>query len=91
MTDDQMLDGDRSTIDDIGGRTILDECGALQPHIDEIDAYCTLPLRITHNALSGITLEIGPFNFSGRDIQALRAALDGIDRIEQTGPWRACR
>jgi hypothetical protein len=65
-------------------RIVLDELGAIDPHIDETDSVCTIPLRLVHHSACGVHLELGPYSLSELDIESLRAALTAYDQA--TGP-----
>jgi len=66
-------------------RTILeDEFEPILVHLDEIDSGCRLPLRVTHNPICGVTLEIGPYDLNGHDVEKLRLAIVMFDRWRTT-------
>lgn len=63
-------------------RMVLEEHGAIEPHIDESDSYCSMPIRLTHNA-AGLQLEIGPYDLDAQDVARLRAALNAYEHHER--------
>jgi hypothetical protein len=67
-------------------RLVLEDHGAIEPHIDELDSYCSMPIRLTHNA-AGIHLEVGPYDLDDSDVARLRAAITAYDNHE----WRRRR
>jgi|KBSSwiStaDraftv2_1062776.scaffolds.fasta_scaffold03943_20 hypothetical protein len=74
-----ILDAPRT--DDL--RTILDdELDPLVASIDEIDGCCTLPLRISHNPVCGVVLEIGPYDLNYHDVVQL------CEAIRKFNEWR---
>lgn len=82
MSDFPILDGNRESTED---RMVISECGELEPYIDEIDGWVSMPLRVTTTPGVGIVLEVGPYTLDGRDVARLRAALDHWD-ITTNGP-----
>ena len=73
-----ILDFDRDSTPDAfdNGRVVLAECEAMEPVVDEIDAWVNLPLRIVHSAVAGLCIEIGPYSLAATDVRALAVALD---------------
>ena len=71
-----VLDAER---DDADGRTVIAELGKIQPHVDEIDDWVTMPLRVAHTPLAGIVIEVGPYTLDRTDVERLHAALRGYD------------
>jgi hypothetical protein len=62
------------------GRTILTDHGYLEPYIDDMDDWCAMPVRVTHNPNNGVGIEIGPYTLDDpSDIGVLRAALRSYD------------
>ncbi len=82
MSDFPVLDGNRDCTED---RMVIGECGELEPYIDEIDGWVSMPLRVTTTPGVGIVLEVGPYTLNGRDVTRLRAALRSWD-IANNGP-----
>lgn len=80
MTDFPILDAVRLPPDQPGGRTIIDTLGHLEPFLDETDYWCSMPLRLVHNQLAGIGIELGPYSLNANDIDQLRAAIAAYDR-----------
>lgn len=76
MTNFPTLDAPRTTEH---GRIIYDHLGHLEPHIDELDTWCTIPIRLAHNQTAGWHLELGPYNLNHTDIETLRAAIYHYD------------
>lgn len=80
MTDFPLLDADRAVANAELGRDVIAELGAVEPHIDELDSWCTLPLRLVVDQAAGMHLEIGPYSITGDDIERLRAAIKAYDQ-----------
>ncbi|BBZ25417.1 hypothetical protein [Mycolicibacter hiberniae] len=59
-------------------RLALEELGLIEPHIDELDSYCSMPIRVTANA-AGMHLELGPYDLDASDVARLRAAINAYD------------
>jgi hypothetical protein len=79
MTNLPVLDGSYATATAELNRVIIDTFGHIEPHIDELDTRCALPLRLVHNQAASWHLEIGPYAIDGRDIEKLRAAIHAYD------------
>lgn len=88
---DSVLDDPRHELND-SGRTILsDDFPPLQGSVESVEGYRLLPVRVGHNPITGITLEVGPFDFGGDDIATLRQAIDTVDRIIASTHLRSAR
>ncbi|ALC05954.1 hypothetical protein CDES_07745 [Corynebacterium deserti GIMN1.010] len=74
-------DADRYDIDREGSREVIQELGIPEPHTPNNDSWARLPMRITTSAASGITLELGPYDFSGQDFLALEHAVNEMRAI----------
>ena len=61
-------------------RSIIDFYGYLEPHIDELDTWVAMPLRLVHSQLAGFELEVGPYSLSAADIHTLRSAIAAYDK-----------
>lgn len=85
MTTLPILDSPYTTATAELGRTILDTLGHLEPHIDETDTRCALPLRLVHNQATGCHLEIGPYALEPTDINRLRQAIQVYDTAARPG------
>jgi hypothetical protein len=84
MTDFPVLDSPRdSEYDD--GRVILTEHGVIEAYVGEIDSWCSVPVRVTHGPLNGVTLELGPYDLDRRDVARLREAIRAYD-VANNGP-----
>ncbi len=86
MTDFPILDAPRTEAKNDLFRTVIDELGAIEPHIDETDYWCTMPMRLSHNAAAGIVLEIGPYDLDREDVNRLREAIRKYDTCTRGGP-----
>lgn len=82
MTDTRfpVLDAPRTEANHSLGRVILDYHGELEPYIEEIDSWISMPVRLVHDQAAGIHLEIGPYSLDRRDIERLHAALTAYDQ-----------
>lgn len=80
MTDFPILDAPRDSATADLMRELIDESlDPIEPHVDETDSTITMPLRIAHNAATGIYIELGPYDLDDRDIKRLREALRRYD------------
>ncbi|MGV0618169.1 hypothetical protein ABQE58_25075 [Mycolicibacterium elephantis] len=79
MPDFPVLDAPRTEGNRTLGRVVFDHLGVIEPYIEEIDSWVTLPMRLVHDQAAGIHLEVGPYSVAGRDIERLRAALRAYD------------
>lgn len=86
MTDFPILDGNRESTED---RMVISECGELEPYIDEVDGWVSMPVRVSHTAGAGVVLELGPYSLDARGVARLRDALRSWD-CATNGPtiWR---
>lgn len=75
-----ILDGSYGSATAQLGRVILDFNGHVEPHIDEVDYWCAMPLRLTHDQGGGFRLECGPYSLSHTDIERLREAIPDTTR-----------
>lgn len=80
MNDFAILDAPRAGANRELGRAIIDYLGCIEPAIDEIDAFCSMPIRLVHNDAMGFGLEVGPYDLGGSDIERLRAAINAYDQ-----------
>lgn len=85
MTTFPILDSPYTTATAELGRTILDTFGYLEPHIDETDTRCALPIRLVHNQATGLTIELGPYELEPTDINRLRQAIHAYDAAARPG------
>ncbi|CAA0136115.1 Uncharacterised protein [Mycolicibacterium vanbaalenii] len=76
------LDDSRSFATAELDRMVLEEHEAIEPHVDELDSYCSMPIRLTHDA-AGLHMELGPYDLDARDVARLRAAINAYDRHER--------
>jgi hypothetical protein len=59
----------------VEGRVIFTNLGGLEAYIPEIGRLVELPLRITHSAWAGLSLEIGPYVVGRQGAEKLRDAI----------------
>ena len=71
-----VLDAPRSP--DIG-RTVQDFHGYLEPYIDELDDWSTMPVRLAHTTTNGWCIEVGPYTLDAADVERLREAIAAFD------------
>lgn len=62
------------------GRVVFDHFGYVEPHLDEVDGWCSMPLRLVHDQAAGWHLELGPYDLDRSDIELLRRAIAAYDR-----------
>lgn len=74
-----VLDATYAVANDELGRHVIAELGAIEPHIDELDSWCLLPLRLVVDQAAGLHIEVGPYSLSELDIERLRAAIAAYD------------
>ncbi|ODR03783.1 hypothetical protein BHQ15_17800 [Mycolicibacillus koreensis] len=73
------LDAPRATANTEYNRDIIDILGHIEPYVGEVDYWCSMPIRLTHNQAAGFILEVGPYDLDRADIDALRAAIVAYD------------
>lgn len=73
------LDASRATATAEYNRAIIAFLGRIGPYLGEVDYWCSMPLRLTHNQAAGFILEVGPYDLDRADIDALRAAIVAYD------------
>ena len=73
-------DADRSGVDEWSMREIITDHGMAEPSKPEMDSFVRVPVRVSHNAGSGFTLEVGPYDFSGEDFALLEKAVTEMRR-----------
>jgi len=61
------------------GRTLLSEHGAIDPYVVDMDDWCSMPVRVSHNDSAGVVIEIGPYTLDHYDVNHLRAAVRAYD------------
>lgn len=81
MTNFPVLDASYAEANTELFRTVLENLGVIEPRIDETDSWCAVPLRIVHDAASGVHLELGPYALDPADIERLRAAIERYDAV----------
>lgn len=79
MTDFPILDSSYTHSTAEYNRVILDHYGYVEPHLDETDDWCAMPLRLVHDQAADFHLECGPYSFDRADIERLREAIAGYD------------
>jgi hypothetical protein len=77
MSDFPILDGPRT---DEFGRVVIDDLGVIEPYIDEVESWITMPIRLVLGPLTGWLIEVGPYSLDEVDIEYLRAAIATYDR-----------
>jgi hypothetical protein len=75
---------DRPHDDQTPGRVVCDEYGSLEPYLDEIDYWCSMPVRLVVTCGVGLHVEIGPYSVDPEDIELLRKAIAGYDACRRT-------
>jgi hypothetical protein len=78
MPDFPILDSERNGDND-PGRIVIQEHGAIEPYLPEIDYWCTMPVRLVYTVGLGGVIEIGPYTLNRDDIARLRAAIADYD------------
>jgi hypothetical protein len=84
MPDFPVLDAPRPVANAELGRVIIDFFDYLEPHIEELDDWISLPLRLIYSQADGFGLELGPYTLGRADIERLRAAIAAYDQA--SGP-----
>jgi hypothetical protein len=64
------------------GREVIEEFPAIWPHRDVTDDSVRLPIRLSHVAGVGFSMEIGPYDLDRADVEILKAFIASWDRIE---------
>lgn len=82
MNDFPILDGPRT--DEFG--RVIDDLGVIEPHIDEVDLWITMPMRLLHGPLTGWLIEVGPYSLDEIDIMRLCAAIATYHRVTRRRP-----
>lgn len=75
-----ILDSDRTEANDELNRFVVEGFGYIAPHIDEIDSWCSMGVRLAHNDAAGWVIELGPYDLDATDIHALRRAIAAYDQ-----------
>ena len=73
MSDFPVLDAPRSP--EIG-RVIMSVHGHLEPYVDEMDYWCSMPIRLAHTTTNDWCIEMGPYTLDATDIFRLIEAID---------------
>lgn len=69
-------DAKRDYADGDLNRNVFDDYGMATPCTPEDDNFARVPIRVSHNEGSGITVEVGPYDFGeGEDFRRLEAAV----------------
>lgn len=79
-----LLDAHRAEGNTELSRVIMDAFGNIEPYIDELDYWCSMPVRLVHNIAAGWHLEVGPYGLAHSDIQRLRQAIAAYDQAAGT-------
>jgi hypothetical protein len=61
-------------------RDIQDNLGYVEPYLSEVDNWCSMPVRVSHNTAAGWHIELGPYDLDRADIELLRRAIAAYDR-----------
>ncbi|GAA4296812.1 hypothetical protein [Mycobacterium paraffinicum] len=64
------------------GRQVVRDLGVIEPRVDEVDWWFTLPLRLVISQADGFHVAIGPYALNAADIEVLRNAIGAYDRIQ---------
>lgn len=75
-----LLDASRAEADGSYSRTIMDAFGFVDAHVPETDGYCSMPLRLVHDALGGWRVELGPYDLDAADLFALKQAITAFEQ-----------
>lgn len=60
-------------------RAVLDHLGYVEPHIEETDGWCSMPVRLVFDQAAGLHLEVGPYDLDAADIDVMRRAIAAYD------------
>ncbi|UXA12404.1 hypothetical protein KXD97_00335 [Mycobacterium sp. SMC-8] len=74
--------------DRVGDRTVLHDAGHIHPFLDETESCFALPVRVTHNPVTGIVLELGPYSLARESLEQLREAVNIADYCINHPPTR---
>jgi hypothetical protein len=61
------------------GHQIISEHGTIEPFVDEMDTWVSIPVRVAVNAGAGLCIEVGPYTLGRQEIDRLRAAIFDYD------------
>lgn len=61
-------------------RVVFDHLGFAEPYLDEVDGWCSMPVRLAHDQAAGWHLEFGPYDLDRSDIELLRRAIAAYDK-----------
>lgn len=75
-----VLDAPRTFADAELGRVILGAHGHIEPHLAELDGWCSMPVRVVLDQANGYHLELGPYSLDAADVAVLRQALAAYDK-----------
>jgi hypothetical protein len=87
MPDFPVLDAPRTYANEELHRCIFDVFGGIEPYIEEIDTWISMPLRLAHDEAAGWHLELGPYSLDRGDIRRLRAAIAAYDLATGATPF----
>lgn len=73
-------DADRSADDEWSMREVITDHGMAEPAKPSSDSFVRVPVRVSHNAGSGFTLEVGPYDFSDDEFLLVEKAVMEIRR-----------
>ncbi len=86
MPDFPVLDATYAVANAELGRVVIQELGTIEPHVDETDASCTIPIEpCTTRRPMCSPLELGPYSLSETDICRLREAIRAFDAATSGG------
>lgn len=70
-----IIDAGYDYANQVYNREVISEVGYVEPHISEIDDWCTMPVRVVVDAASGIHIEVGPYGLDAADVRMLQNAI----------------
>jgi hypothetical protein len=74
MSDFPAMDYERG---DKFNRQVFETFGDVEAHVAELDSWCALPVRLSHDQAGGWQVELGPYTLNHADLLVLAAALRG--------------
>jgi hypothetical protein len=83
MNDFMILDTVR-TDENCPGHRVITEHGSIEPFLDELDTWVSMPLRLVHTAGNGLCLEVGPYTLDPKDIARMRSTIASFDLATRT-------
>lgn len=74
-----VLDSDRAHANKEYARVVLDFLGYIEPYVEEVDSWVSMPVRLAHDQAGGLRLEIGPYTLAAADTLRIRDAIRSYD------------